>query len=220
MSTVELPDEGSMEAADNEESIFPFLVVPQLLGLTGFGQRRSKLNDGPSENPNEFQFPIPGYLSGCPKNSQVVAKGWARHHHVRQQREHWLPCEVAGNNECNDLGGTWCSLELRTHQIDVDRHRQCKFGCPSGVLQQRFCKFRPCTGNELGVHQVWYLDRSPAALARDSRESHQTVPRHRSRSGSSGAASEVVGVVATLARAVVPLAHAERAHSWQDYLEL
>ena len=105
MSTVELPDEGSMEAADNEESIPPFLVVPRLLGLAGLGQRRSKLNDGPSENPEGSQFLIPGHLTGCPKNSQAVAEswGWTRHHHVKQQHEQQLPSGIAGSNVCNGV---------------------------------------------------------------------------------------------------------------------
>ena len=88
MITVELPEEG-MEAADNEESLPPFSVVPQSLGLAGLGRHHSKLNDGPAENPEGFQFPTPVHLNGCPKDSLVVAGGreWALYHHVKQMAE-------------------------------------------------------------------------------------------------------------------------------------
>ena len=170
-----------MTAEDNEESIPPFLVVPQSLGLAGLRRHRSKLNDCPAENPEGFQFPTPVHLNGCPKDSLVVAEGreWTLYHHVRQHGEQRLRDGAAGSNVCNGLGETWYSLDLCTHQIDVGLHRQCKFGCLSGVLQQRFCKWMQCTGNEFCAHQVRYKDQFPAALAQCSRRSHQTVPDHR-----------------------------------------
>ena len=53
--TVEAWDKGSTVMGNNGESIPPFIIVPQILGLAGFGQRRTKLNDGPSENPEDHQ---------------------------------------------------------------------------------------------------------------------------------------------------------------------